>query len=276
VVGGEEVELALDEVGESATHRPRVILAVAVIVRTWNLFHGRTVPVSRQLELERMVRLVSEDRPALVGLQEVPIWTLEHLEEWSGMRAVWAVAMPAFGGPLARRMTALDPRRFRSALVGQANALLLGETVERAGAQRVIRLNPLSLQRTTRTDLRGRLNWLRNRRVCQTVPVRIAATRAHVVNLHASKEPTVARVELDRLARLLPDGPVVVLGDFNTRGTGLPGFSPPSDGIDQILVRGLELEAAPTPWPPQRRRRHGALLSDHAPVEAALSLGSRG
>jgi hypothetical protein len=53
-------------------------------------------------------------------------------------------------------------------------------------------------------------------------------------------------------------------------GTGLPGFSQPLPGIDQILVRGLELVEGPSPWPNERRRSRGWLLSDHAPVEAVV------
>jgi endonuclease/exonuclease/phosphatase family metal-dependent hydrolase len=245
---------------------------VGLLVRTWNLFHGRTVPESRRLELERMVRLATEDRPALVGLQEVPIWALGRLEEWSGMRAVWAVAMPALGGPLARRSTELDPRLFRSALVGQANALLFGEELTPTGGQRIIRLNPGSLRRSRRMPLAQRLDWARNRRLCQVVSVRSEGESLAGVNLHASKHATLAWIELERLGGLLPPGKVIVLGDFNAPGTGLPGFSAPIAGIDQILVRGLQFEEAPEAWPAERRRHGTALLSDHAPVDAIVAL----
>jgi endonuclease/exonuclease/phosphatase family metal-dependent hydrolase len=36
-------------------------------------------------------------------------------------------------------------------------------------------------------------------------------------------------------------------------------------------VRGLELESPPQAWPLERRRVKGALLSDHAPVEAEVA-----
>lgn len=241
-------------------------------MRTWNLFHGRTVPEGRGLELERMVRLVTEDGPALVGLQEVPVWALGRLEEWSGMRAFWAVAMPALGGPFARRLTELHPRRLRSALVGQANALLLGAGLEPGGAQSVIRLNPVDLRRSRRLGVRERLEWAWNRRVCQLLPARTGGEDLLAVNLHASKPQHLAQVELARLAELLPDGPAVVLGDFNTRETGLPEFSPPIAGVNQILIRGLEVESEPRAWPEERRRAGSVLLSDHAPVEAALTV----
>jgi endonuclease/exonuclease/phosphatase family metal-dependent hydrolase len=247
---------------------------VALFVRTWNVFHGRTVPDRRKLELERMIRLVTDDRPAVVGLQEVPLWAVGRLGEWSGMRVSAAVAMPALGGPFARRLTALDPRRLRSSLVGQANVLLLGEPLVAAGGQRIVRLNPLSLRRSHRVSRRERIDWLRNRRVAQVVAVDGAGLSFHVVNLHASKGADPARAELGRLEQLLPAGPILLLGDLNVGRTTLPGFSPAIAGIDQILVRGLELERPPATWPAERRRHGDVLLSDHAPVEALVSLGS--
>jgi endonuclease/exonuclease/phosphatase family metal-dependent hydrolase len=248
---------------------------LGLVVRTWNIFHGRTVPEGRTLHVERMVRLVTEDGPGIIALQEVPVWALSRIEEWSGMRALGAIAMRARGGPLARWLTALDPRRFRSTLVGQANVLLLGAgvDVDVAGAQDVLRLNPRSLRRAFRVGEPQRLDWARNRRVCQVVPVRSGDTAFHALNLHASKGADLARAELERLASLIPDGPVLVCGDLNAPETGLPGFSPPLPGIDQILVRGLELERPPARWPAERRRHDGAFLSDHAPVEAMLTLG---
>ena len=92
--------------------------------------------------------------------------------------------------------------------------------------------------------------------MCQVVRARTEGSDVAAVNLHASKQASLARLELERLAGLLPDGQVVVVGDFNARQTGLPGFSAPIGGIDQILVRGIELESGPTAWP-EERRRHG-------------------
>ena len=35
-----------------------------------------------------MVELVTEDRPDIVCLQEVPVWALKRLAGWSGMQAI--------------------------------------------------------------------------------------------------------------------------------------------------------------------------------------------
>jgi hypothetical protein len=51
----------------------------------------------------------------------------------------------------------------------------------------------------------------------------------------------------------------------------VPKFTPPIDGIDQILARGLEFARPPAPWPESRRRVDGSLLSDHALVEAEVA-----
>ena len=86
-----------------------------MLVRTWNLFHGNTAPPRRRAYLREMVELVTADRPAVVCLQEVPLWALAHLEQWSGMRASGAVAArPRLGSvELGRLITELDRGRFR-------------------------------------------------------------------------------------------------------------------------------------------------------------------
>ena len=37
-----------------------------LVVRTWNLFHGNTVPPGRRAFLEEMVRLVTADGPEVL------------------------------------------------------------------------------------------------------------------------------------------------------------------------------------------------------------------
>jgi endonuclease/exonuclease/phosphatase family metal-dependent hydrolase len=47
-----------------------------VVVRSWNLFHGNTVPSQRHAFLHEMVRLATADSPDILCLQEVPAWAL--------------------------------------------------------------------------------------------------------------------------------------------------------------------------------------------------------
>jgi endonuclease/exonuclease/phosphatase family metal-dependent hydrolase len=198
-----------------------------------------------------MVELASRDRPDVLCLQELPLWSLAQLEEWSGMKAVTAVAkrtlVPRWlGGVLQRH----DPLRFRSGVTGQANAMLLSP-----------RLVPLE-HRTVRISDQGR-----ERRVCHAVRLEEIV----VGNVHASNEfkhVEVPRAELTRahaLVESMAAGQARVLaGDFNLRDPDLPG-----PNIDHIVAAGVEhgpLEV----WPDERRLHNGAVLSDHAPVEMRI------
>jgi endonuclease/exonuclease/phosphatase family metal-dependent hydrolase len=90
-----------------------------------------------------------------------------------------------------------------------------------------------------------------------------------VGNLHATNVPERAMVEVGLAAELVGDAEHVILcGDFNVPRFTISGYSPPIEGIDQILVRGLTIVRGPEPWPNERRQLDGRLLSDHAPVEA--------
>jgi endonuclease/exonuclease/phosphatase family metal-dependent hydrolase len=240
---------------------------LSLLVRTWNLYHGRTYPKSQRTYLERMVRLVSLDAPDIVALQEVPLWALGRLERWSGMQAIWAVTVHSLLGPLARVLTDVDPIRVRFTLAGQANALLLNPHFVVLD-HKVLVMNP---------DV-STWDWVlhgRQRRVCQVADVLAGERRLVVGNLHATNNPAVARGEVAVAAELLATADCCALcGDFNVAEHVVPDFSPPiPGGIDQILVRGTTIERGPHRWPKSRRRVNGAglLLSDHAPVEAVLA-----
>lgn len=233
---------------------------MSFVVRTWNLFHGRTHPPSRRTHLRHMVELVTEDGPDVVALQEVPVWALGRLERWSGMTARWAVTVPALLlGPLARLVTEIDAARLRSLFTGQANVVLVAPRLK-VGEQRLLQLNDA-----------GRWEWLRlgrQQRWCQAVGV----DELVVANVHATNEPKAAAAEAARAAAFLSgEERVVLCGDFNVSAHAVEGFSPPIAGLDQILVRGLELVEPARAWEPGRRALGGRLLSDHAPVEAVVA-----
>jgi endonuclease/exonuclease/phosphatase family metal-dependent hydrolase len=206
-----------------------------------------------------MIELASGDEPDVLCLQEVPVWALPRIDDWSGMTCIGAIARPPFWlGPVSTWLTRLNQGLFRSGLAGQANAILVDRrhVVTDLGNERI--------------SAEGR-----ERRLVQAV--RLDDARVVVGNLHASNEfrdPSVPRAEaerarafVERLAR--PDESVVLAGDFNVRDPGLGGYSPPWAGIDHILVRGAS--AGPlTAWPVERRIRDGVVLSDHAPVECVL------
>src|SRR5215831_15374699 len=97
---------------------------MGLIVRTWNVFHGNASPPERRAFLREMIELVTHDGPDVVCLQELPVWALRHLEKWSGMQATTAVARQPRLPVGARAVTALHHGLLRSALTGEAEAIL--------------------------------------------------------------------------------------------------------------------------------------------------------
>jgi endonuclease/exonuclease/phosphatase family metal-dependent hydrolase len=211
-----------------------------MLVRTWNLFHGRPSPPERRAFLRQMIDLVTRDRPDVVCLQELPVWALGHLEQWSGMHATTAVArrpLLPFG---ARTVTAIDHGLLRSAVTGEGDAILTTRPAHDRGATVV--------------------GHSKLRRIAHAVEL----DGLQVINFHIDGD----RAQLDRVLALA-DERSVVAGDANLVSPAADGFSPPLAGsIDQIFVRGLTLVDGPSAWPVERRTLDGRVLSDHAPVEA--------
>jgi endonuclease/exonuclease/phosphatase family metal-dependent hydrolase len=237
-----------------------------LLVRTWNVFHGNTAPPGRRALLGEMLRLASSDRPDVLCVQELPLWSLSELEGWTGMRAVSDVTRRApLGAVLGRAITALDHGLFRSALTGQANAILVAAGFE------------LRAHASTALNRRG------EPRRCQVVRATRGEWSLVVANAHL--DSGTADEELVQAAGFV-DGfaangePVVLAGDFNITaeqsqalrtlaGSGsLSGATP--TGINHVLARGLS-GAPGEPWPVQRRTPDGRILSDHAPVDRELS-----
>ncbi|MGZ4335458.1 MAG: endonuclease/exonuclease/phosphatase family protein [Gaiellaceae bacterium] len=213
-----------------------------MLVRTWNLFHGKPSPPGRRAFLLQMIELVTRDRPDVVCLQELPVWALPHLEGWSRMHASGAIARRPLLPVGARAVTALHHGLLRSALTGEADAILTREPARALGVHVV-----------GETKLR---------RIAQAVEV----AGITVVNFHIDGD----RNQFDRVVALAPERSILA-GDANLVSPAAEGFSPPLAGsIDQILVRGLELRDGPSAWPLERRVVEGRVLSDHAPVEAVV------
>jgi endonuclease/exonuclease/phosphatase family metal-dependent hydrolase len=270
---------------------------MALLVRTWNVFHGNAFPPERRGFLRDAIELACADRPDLVCLQELPAWGLELLDDWSGLRAFGAVAAPPRLGPfpstagIGRRISSIHPGLLRSAFSGQANAILASPALGLVGEQETLVLNERSFRRAQARwlglDLVTQLAWAKERRVCHAVRLALPDGRALLVaNLHAtaSRDRRVSDAELFRAATfadaLSEPGDVCILaGDFNvTAETSRTledllgpewGFSAPGPAVNHILVRGARPEA-PRTWPVERRRVAGRTLSDHAPVEVTI------
>lgn len=256
-----------------------------MLVRTWNLFHGNTVPPQRHAFLEEMVELASADDPDVLCVQEVPGWALHRFT--AGDMA----ARPKLGSrELGRLITDLNHGVLRSAVTGQGNAMLVSPRLAVLGHDRLT-LNPRRfrdrLARELGLDWRIRLAWAKERRIVQALRLRADDGRTFLVaNTHCTShagDVRIAEAELRRAAWFAsgtakPDDVVVLAGDFNLRPSSQAlheltsaewGFSAAAPGIDHVLVRGAET-SEPFVWPEERRRRDGRLLSDHAPVEVEI------
>jgi endonuclease/exonuclease/phosphatase family metal-dependent hydrolase len=246
-----------------------------------------------------MVRLVTADRPDIVCLQELPAWGLGRLAGWSGMQAYSDVAQPPHLGPLpitaelGRSITSLNNGLLRSAVAGQANAILLAPALKVLRHERLV-LNSRDFREAQSKWLSlsqiARVAWPKERRLVQAVRAQVPSGGTLLVaNLHATSFPAdqrLADAELLRAAVFAdgvagPDDVVVLAGDFNVPAarsatqSELTGedwsFSPPlREGIDQILVRGAKVESVER-WPRERRIVDGRILSDHTPVEARVA-----
>lgn len=264
-----------------------------MLVRSWNLYHGNTLPPGRRRYVEQMVRRICEEDPVLVCLQEVPPFALSRLERWAGRPAVGDLAMrPRIPGPLGVKLTDLHSGFIRSGVEGQGNAMLVAQGVEILQHD-VLVLNPRRFRRREADRLglswRARLAWALERRICQVLRLRLGDGRVVLAaNLHATSfrgDKLLADAELLRAATFVDalaavGEPVLLCGDFNVTTVSSPtlralagpewGFSGAGPGLDHVLVRGLHVVEGERRWPDERRRHGTALLSDHAPVEVVV------
>jgi endonuclease/exonuclease/phosphatase family metal-dependent hydrolase len=261
-----------------------------VLVRSWNLFHGNTVPPQRRAYLDEMINLAAADDPDILCVQEVPAWAL-------GKFTLGDVAARPVAGPIpitariGRALTDVHHGVLRSAFAGQGNALQISPRL-RVLDHRVLVLNSRRFRkaqaRTLGLGVVPRLAWAKERRIVQ------AARIAHpdgwtllVANMHCTSYAADRRLPDAELLRAAwfasslaqPEDVQVLAGDFNVTASDSQtlrdltgpewGFSAPGPGIDHILVRGASATPV-TRWPDERRARGDRLLSDHAPVELEI------
>jgi endonuclease/exonuclease/phosphatase family metal-dependent hydrolase len=260
-----------------------------VLVRSWNVFHGNSVPPQRHAFLDEMVRLATVDDPDVLCLQEVPAWALGRFTAGD------VAARPRLGplpstARLGKALTGLNHGMLRSAFSGQGNAMLVSSR-HHVLAHEHLTLNPRRFRNAQARRLRlgpvARLAWAKERRVVQALRIGADDGRTYLVtNLHCTSFPDrrLAQAELLRAAwfatsTALTEDVVVLAGDFNLTGAAPVvreltspewGFSAPGPGIDHVLVRGAEAGEVRR-WPTEKRRHDGRLLSDHAPVEVEIA-----
>ncbi|MBS1678980.1 MAG: endonuclease/exonuclease/phosphatase family protein [Actinobacteria bacterium] len=271
-----------------------------ITVLSWNLFHGRDFPPDPELRTWRS-RFLRLDESNETHIQVNRDLTPEFATLLSS--AAWDVAMlqecpPRFAGPLARAsaaeyhrvLTSRNELGFWRALLARQNPDLMASG--EGGSN------------TTLVRVPGKLGGIAERRELEIhagEPERraMAFTRTAsglcVANLHATNDrPKLASADVLRGARAASDwagdAPLVFGGDLNLRPAEDPevferlaadfGLASPTTGpkkIDHVLVRGLEVDTAPVPWPPERRELSldgkALRLSDHAPIEAVFTRG---
>jgi endonuclease/exonuclease/phosphatase family metal-dependent hydrolase len=220
---------------------------VAVLVLTWNLFHGRAVPEERRPLVAEFASLLASWEWDVALLQEVPPWWPARLGAECAASARTALTSRNWFLPVTRPLAERRPDLVKS-WGGGANAILVRG--ERALEHRVRTLRRWPERRLVHAVLLERGWWVAN-----------VHAQAHS---EQRAQADVART-VEQLAAWARSAPAILGGDMNTRAPVAPGFAQAaSDGVDHILVRGLEVAG------PGRVLDRGT-LSDHCPVLADVA-----
>ena len=264
----------------------------------WNLFHGRDFPPDPALRTWRS-RLLRFDEHNETHVQVNRDLTREFATLLAA--SAWDVALlqecpPRFAEPLAAACGAEWQRALTSRNeLGALRALLARQNPDLIASGE-------GGSNLTLVRVPGRLGGIAERReleIHEGPPERrsMAFTRTAsglcVANLHATNDkPALAGEDVLSAARAATEwagpAPLIFGGDLNLRPAedplvfeqlerdfGLTGVTGPK-AIDHLLTRGVEVVAAPSAWPPERRELpldgRALRLSDHAPVEARFAV----
>jgi endonuclease/exonuclease/phosphatase family metal-dependent hydrolase len=245
---------------------------------TWNLFHGRDLPVEvdykRSLHSEFAALLARFDWDVAL-LQEAPPRWLRELAFKSGAQGRLVKTSRNQLGLLRGWIAERAPDLMKSG-EGGSNQILFRQPWTVAEERHLT---------LARLPERRRMQWLRLQH-----PEGAALC---VANLHASAhKPARAAQELERAAAAAlawsGDHPLILGGDFNVRPVEQPwifdalaqrGFSGPTGPklIDHLLARGMGVVEAPRQLPAERREvaagdAQRVRLSDHAVVVATFDM----
>jgi hypothetical protein len=263
----------------------------------WNLFHGRDFPPDPALRSWRSRLLRTDERNAT----HVQV-NRDLGKEFATLLAAsaWDVALlqespPRFAAALARACTAEQHMVLTSRnSLGPLRALLARQNPDLIASGE-------GGSNLTLVRVPGKLGGIAERRelaIHDGDPERrsMAFTRTAsgvcIANLHATNDvPKLAIEDVLRAAsaadRWAGGAPLIFGGDLNLRPAEDPeiferlreefGLAAPTAprAIDHLLARGLEVLAAPSAWPPERRELpldgRALRLSDHAPIEARFA-----
>jgi endonuclease/exonuclease/phosphatase family metal-dependent hydrolase len=217
-----------------------------MLVLTWNLFHGRSVPDTPRDLLDDFAAQLASWEWDVALLQEVPPWWPPELGRACGAHARTARTSRNWLLPLTRRVAERRPDIIKS-WGGGANAILVR-------GERVLEHRMRTLRRWPERRVAHGVRLERGRWVC---------------NLHAQAHSEArAQADIARAAGAAiewADGePVVLGGDLNTRSPQASGFAHiAGHSVDHILVRPAHATE------PGRTLDRGH-LSDHLPVLARV------
>ena len=218
-----------------------------MLVLTWNLFHGRSVPETPRSLLDDFAARLSAWEWDVALLQEVPPWWPPALGRACRASARTALTSRNWFAPASRWAAERRPDLVKS-WGGGANAILVrGEAVSEHRL-RTLRSWP---ERRVVHGVRLERGWW-------------------VCNLHAQAHSEArAQADVARAATTTiawsAGAPASLGGDLNTRQPVVPGFTHAAgDGVDHVLVRRLHAAG------PARTLQRGR-LSDHVPVLAHVA-----
>lgn len=271
-----------------------------MLIRTWNIHLGNTVPPRRKQHVQEMVELITAGKPDIVALQEVPTWAVKHLGEWSGMQVASARAkrpklgkIPISAG-LGRSLAAPNAGKRSKKYAGKVNAILFPkDAIVRSHKTITLNTNPFVEDRGALFGLTKKqmLWWEKERRVCQVLQYELPNRQRYLVaNLHATStgDLRIPDAELRRAINFVIrqaelEEALIVLGDYNilraqsTTTSELMNALPEdrwmSSGpqVDYVLLRRA-INTSVRVWSEQERAYDGVLLSNNPPVEATVEL----
>jgi endonuclease/exonuclease/phosphatase family metal-dependent hydrolase len=175
-----------------------------VLIRSWNLFHGNSVPPQREAFLDEMIRLATADDPDVLCVQEVPAWALGRFTagDVAARPAIGPLPIPA---ELGRRLTEPNHGLLRSAFSGQGNAIQVSSRL-RVLAHEALTLNPRRFRAAQARALGlgpvARLGWGKERRLVQALRLAEPGGRTVLVaNMHCTSYPADERLADAELLR---------------------------------------------------------------------------
>jgi endonuclease/exonuclease/phosphatase family metal-dependent hydrolase len=218
-----------------------------MLVLTWNLFHGRSVPDAPREQLADFAAALAAWEWDVALLQEVPPWWPPALGRACGAGARTALTSRNWLLPLTRWVARRRPDVIKSWGGGSNAVLVRGEAI---AEHRLRTLRAWPERRVVHGVRLGRGWW--------------------VCNVHAQAHSE-ARAQADvalaaaTATAWAAGAPVVLGGDLNTRAPVAAGFTRVAGhGVDHVLVQAASGGAAGRTLPHGRLSDHGPVLADVA------------